>query len=349
MPSRTSSVRLSPRRRLQHVDHPQRVLVVAEAAAEALAQAARRGTSSPMWPNGGCPRSCPRPDRLDQVLVEAQRPRDGPRDLRDLQRVGQAGAVVVALGGDEDLGLVLEAPEGLASARCGRGRAGAACAARSPPPRGPAPAGRTGPPPGEGLRLPRPAPVRVGAGHGAGVCVRVHPCIVPSAADGHLAAHPRHGGGRGRHGRVRLSARRGVLVADRGLRGRDPRDRHAVGRAGDVVDARVVEEVDRVRVAAVLAADAELQVRRLALRPSQAPIRSSWPTPGRVERLERRAVEDLRVDVAGEDACPRCRRARSRAPSGSGRWCRTRRSRRCSAMRSARKHARGSSIIVPTR
>ena len=53
-------------------------------------------------------------DRLRQVLVEAQRPRDGPADARDLQRVGEPRAVVVALGRDEHLRLVLEPPERLA-------------------------------------------------------------------------------------------------------------------------------------------------------------------------------------------------------------------------------------------
>ena len=48
------------------------------------------------------------PDRLGQVLVEAERARDGAGDPAGLQGVGEAGAVVVALGGDEDLGLVLE-------------------------------------------------------------------------------------------------------------------------------------------------------------------------------------------------------------------------------------------------
>jgi len=49
---------------------------------------------------------------LGQILVQAQRPSDGAGDLGDLDRVGQAGAVVVALVLDEDLGLVLEAAEG---------------------------------------------------------------------------------------------------------------------------------------------------------------------------------------------------------------------------------------------
>ena len=51
-------------------------------------------------------------DRLGQVLVEHQRPGDRAGQARDLQGVGQAGAVMVALRLKEDLGLVLQAPEG---------------------------------------------------------------------------------------------------------------------------------------------------------------------------------------------------------------------------------------------
>ncbi len=53
------------------------------------------------------------PDRLDEVLVQPQRARDAAGDAGRLERVGQARAVVVALGGDEDLGLVHQPAEGL--------------------------------------------------------------------------------------------------------------------------------------------------------------------------------------------------------------------------------------------
>ena len=81
--------------------------------------------------------------------------------------------------------------------------------------------------------------------------------------------------------------------------------------------------------------------------PSHAPIRTSCPTPGRVDRLERRAVEDLQVDVAGED--PALDVVAREAERGLRQVVRAeaRRSRRASAIASARKHARGSSIIVP--
>ena len=65
-------------------------------------------------PERGVPEVVAEGDGFGEVLVQAQRPRDGARDLADLQRVGEARAVVVALGRQEDLGLVLEAPERLA-------------------------------------------------------------------------------------------------------------------------------------------------------------------------------------------------------------------------------------------
>jgi hypothetical protein len=51
-------------------------------------------------------------DRLGEVLVQAQAPRQGARDLAALERVGEAVAVVVALVEDEHLGLVLQAAKG---------------------------------------------------------------------------------------------------------------------------------------------------------------------------------------------------------------------------------------------
>ena len=49
---------------------------------------------------------------LRQILVGSQGPGQRAGDLRHLQRVGEPGAVMVALEADEDLGLVLEPAEG---------------------------------------------------------------------------------------------------------------------------------------------------------------------------------------------------------------------------------------------
>src|SRR5262245_5271010 len=48
-------------------------------------------------------------------------------------------------------------------------------------------------------------------------------------------------------------------LAERGLRGGEPRDRHAEWRARHVVEPDLVAERDRRRVATMLAADAELE------------------------------------------------------------------------------------------
>ena len=52
-------------------------------------------------------------DRLGQRLVQAQRAGQRPGDLGDLQRVGQPGDEVVAVGVEEDLRLVLQPAERL--------------------------------------------------------------------------------------------------------------------------------------------------------------------------------------------------------------------------------------------
>ena len=47
-----------------------------------------------------------------QVLVQAKRASDRPPDLGDFEAVGQADPEMVAVGGDEYLGLVAKAAEG---------------------------------------------------------------------------------------------------------------------------------------------------------------------------------------------------------------------------------------------
>ena len=98
---------------LERVHHAQRVLVVAEAHAEALHRAAVQHLLADVA-EGRVPEVVPQADRLREVLVQAQRTSHGARDRGDLQRVGEARAVVVALGRHEYLCLVLQAPKGLA-------------------------------------------------------------------------------------------------------------------------------------------------------------------------------------------------------------------------------------------
>ena len=51
-------------------------------------------------------------DRLGEIVVEPQGAGERARDLRDLDRVGEAGAEMIALVIDEHLGLVGEAAKG---------------------------------------------------------------------------------------------------------------------------------------------------------------------------------------------------------------------------------------------
>src|SRR6185503_19058992 len=51
-----------------------------------------------------------------------------------------------------------------------------------------------------------------------------------------------------------------LAVGERGVGGSEPRDRNAERRAADVVQPEAVAEIDAARIAAVLAADADLQV-----------------------------------------------------------------------------------------
>ena len=50
-------------------------------------------------------------ERLGQILVEAERARDGPADLRDFEAVGEPDPEMIAVGRDEDLGLVPQPAE----------------------------------------------------------------------------------------------------------------------------------------------------------------------------------------------------------------------------------------------
>ena len=98
---------------LQHLDHPQRVLVVLEAAPRAdPPDAAVEGVLAGV-PERRMAEVVAEPDRLGQVLVQPQRAGDGAGDPAGLERVAQPRPVVVPLGSDEDLGLVLQPAEGL--------------------------------------------------------------------------------------------------------------------------------------------------------------------------------------------------------------------------------------------
>lgn len=58
----------------------------------------RFSTRSPDMPERGMPQVVPQGDGLCQVLIEAQRPRNGARNLHDLQRMRHALAEMSPLG-----------------------------------------------------------------------------------------------------------------------------------------------------------------------------------------------------------------------------------------------------------
>jgi len=83
---------------------------------------------------------------------------------------------------------------------------------------------------------------------------------------------------------IEIDDRLRARVVDLRLRRGQARDRHAEGRAADVVHAGEVAELDRVRLAAVLAADADLEVGL-----GRAPLLDT----GLDQDADRFAVEDL--------------------------------------------------------
>src|SRR3954452_4831436 len=89
----------------------------------------------------------------------------------------------------------------------------------------------------------------------------------------------------------------GVSADDR-LGGGPAGDRHAEGRAADVVEAGLVEQGDRLRVAAVLAAHAELELGLDRPTPLGADLHQ-FTNPVAVDRLERVALEQALFEVGG--------------------------------------------------
>src|SRR5437764_9879438 len=109
--------------------------------------------------------------------------------------------------------------------------------------------------------------------------------ILPARAAGGGPGHPSAG----------LPGRR-----HRRLRRRDPGDRHPERRAAHVVESRQLEELDRFRIAPVLAADPQLEIGlRLASGPRGQPDEPPHAEP--VARVDRAAVETASLYVALEE------------------------------------------------
>ena len=93
---------------LEHVDDAQALLVVIEAAGHQLAQHPFAGVAERRVAE-----IVPERNRFGQLFVQPQHLRDGPRNLRDFERVRQARAVVIAGRREEHLRLVLQPAERL--------------------------------------------------------------------------------------------------------------------------------------------------------------------------------------------------------------------------------------------
>jgi hypothetical protein len=90
---------------LQTIDQAKALLVVTESGHD-FGQRAFTGMSK------GCvSKIVPHPDRFDEILIQRERTTDSASDLRHLERVCQAGPVMIAVWADKNLGLVHEPPE----------------------------------------------------------------------------------------------------------------------------------------------------------------------------------------------------------------------------------------------
>ena len=114
---------------LQHRHHAQRLGIVIEAAECRQAGIERAFSGMAEW---RMPQVVGERERLGQILVEPQPPGQRARDLRNLERMGKPCPIVIALVKNENLGLVLEAPErgGMDDAVAIAPKGAAACAWR---------------------------------------------------------------------------------------------------------------------------------------------------------------------------------------------------------------------------
>ena len=116
---------------VQPLGDPERLLVVAEMAAMVRGEL-RVERRLARVPERRVARVVPEPDRLDEILVQAQGARHDPGDPGRLEGVRHPRAVVVAGRVDEDLRLALSAAGTASNGRSGRGRAGTGCGRPTP-------------------------------------------------------------------------------------------------------------------------------------------------------------------------------------------------------------------------
>src|SRR5688500_1557662 len=88
---------------LEYVDDTEALLIEIESAGRELVEHAFA-----RMPERRVPEVVTKSDGLGELLVQLQHLGDSSRDLRNLERVCQTRAVMIARGGEEHLGLVLE-------------------------------------------------------------------------------------------------------------------------------------------------------------------------------------------------------------------------------------------------
>src|SRR5882757_9597314 len=98
--------------------------------------------------------------------------------------------------------------------------------------------------------------------------------------------------------RLRLARHR---LAERRLRRSQPRDRHAIGRARDVIEPDLVTERDGSRIAAVLAANPDLEIGTRLAAARNADL-DEFADAVAIDRDERIDFENALGDVGAEEA-----------------------------------------------
>ena len=93
----------------------------------------------------------------------------------------------------------------------------------------------------------------------------------------------------------------GDHLAERCLGGSEPRDRHAIGRARHVVESDLVAERHRCRIAAVFAADADLEARPGLAAAGDADL-DEFADAVAVDRNERIDFKNSLGDIGAEEA-----------------------------------------------
>src|SRR5262245_5247689 len=102
---------------------------------------------------------------------------------------------------------------------------------------------------------------------------------------------------RNREAGLRLARHR---LAERGLRCREASDRHAVGRARDIVETDLVAERHRGRIAAMLAADADLEIGPDLAAAGDADLHQ-FADAVPIDRDERIDLQDSLADIGAEE------------------------------------------------